>query len=83
VPKYKWGDNINIYFKEKELENLDWIHLVQDSPVVGSYEHGNIRDPLNAGNMYIDQLTYVLAFQERICGALSKLVSQSVSQSVS
>jgi hypothetical protein len=38
----RWDDDINIYFKQMGLEDVDWVHLAQYmDPVVGFCKHCN------------------------------------------
>jgi len=39
--KCRCKDNIRLDFREAGCEDVDWIHLAQDRPVAGSYEHNN------------------------------------------
>jgi hypothetical protein len=47
--------------KEIGCEDVDWIHLSQESPVVGSCEHGNGHVSVIEGRKFLEQLIISLS----------------------
>jgi hypothetical protein len=36
-PRRRWEDNIEVYFKEKAWERVDWIRVVQDRDMLRAF----------------------------------------------